>query len=149
MVKLAKQVILIVLLGCLLPACTPPAEPVSVTRPVVAVTDVANTAVPPTNTPTPLPTNTAVSSAVATAETAGRPLEPGIEATATPRPPHQPNPTAEAPAAIPRRKLPSAWQMVWTGRPFGAWMVFRCGRCLVSSMVLEKPATVSLARIAG
>jgi hypothetical protein len=71
----------------------------------VAVTDVANTAVPPTNTPTSLPTNTAVSPAVATAETAGRPLEPGIEATATPRPPQQPNPTAEAPAAIPPEEI--------------------------------------------
>ncbi|MBK8903458.1 MAG: hypothetical protein IPM53_19905 [Anaerolineaceae bacterium] len=77
-----------------LAACSLPAEPVSVTRPVVAVTEVANTAVPSTNTPAPLPTNTAV-----------RPLEPGIEATATPHPPQQPNPTAEAPAAIPPEEL--------------------------------------------
>ena len=105
MVKLAKQVILIVLLGCLLPACTPPAEPVSVTRPVVAVTDVANTAVPPTNTPTSLPTNTAVSPPTAAAETAVYQLEPSVEATASPYPTQLPRPTSEAPAAIPPEEI--------------------------------------------
>lgn len=47
MIQLAKPFILIVLLACLLPACTPPADPVAVTRPVALV----GTAVPPTNTP--------------------------------------------------------------------------------------------------
>lgn len=105
MIKSAKPFIFIVLLGCLLPACTPPAEPVSVTRPVIAATEVADTAVPPTNTPTPLLTHTAVSPTIAATETAVRQLEPGVEVTAIPRPPEQPNPTAEAPAAIPPEEL--------------------------------------------
>lgn len=85
----------------ILAACTPPIEPVSVTRPVTLTA----TAVPPTNTPTPLPTNTAISPTVAATETAVRQLEPGVEVTATPRPRQQPNPTAEAPAAIPPEEL--------------------------------------------
>ena len=101
-----------------LAACTPPADPVSVTRPVTLVGTAVPTAVvtleaeatdvPPTNSPTPLPTNTA-----------GRPLEPGIEATATPRPPQPPNPTADAPAAIPPEEIAQrvADGLNWTAVP--------------------------------
>ncbi len=90
-----------------LAACTPPADPVSVTRPVTLMaTEVANTAVPTlTNTLTALPTDTAISPTIAATETAVYQLEPIVEATASPYPTQLPRPTSEAPAAIPPEEL--------------------------------------------
>ena len=114
--SMAKHLFLLGLFFVLV-SCAPPSEPVSVTRPAtLTATEVANAAVPTlTSTPTALPTDTAVSTPTA-AETAGRPLEPGIEATATPRPP---NPTAVAPAAIPPEEIAQrvADGLNWTAVP--------------------------------
>ncbi|MEZ4594587.1 MAG: hypothetical protein R3D55_26100 [Chloroflexota bacterium] len=65
------------LLSVGLAACTPPADPVVVTRPVI-VTEMAETAVPPTSTTAPPPTQTAV---------------PRPRATVTPPPTPLPSPT--------------------------------------------------------
>lgn len=68
MIQLTKPFILIVLLGCLLPACTPPADPVSVTQPVTLV----GTAVP-TTTPAFNEVEVEVTRVVGTAEPTATP----------------------------------------------------------------------------
>lgn len=78
-----------------LAACTPPAETVSVTRPMVPATIATASATPP-----PIPTNTTTSPTIAATEAAVRPIEPDVE-TVTPRPPRPaPNPTSAAPPSI-------------------------------------------------